>query len=205
MKTRTLLAALALFTASATSSLFGMETYYVVEIRNFDKSEEYKIMSKDEYSQLSMEIRNESKLFSKAIAAAEKAWKEDPLQGKQNYPKSAVAQRAAKIKKQTTNSDEASKIASKLEDNKNDSAKRKQESLERKYKVNGNDWDPMVRNEKAMKEALRAKDEAEQAEKDKLLESAKAIFIEQITKLIEQDRTSAPAPAVKADPQPASK
>ncbi|MDA0322710.1 MAG: hypothetical protein O2923_08350 [Verrucomicrobia bacterium] len=70
----------------------GFERFQVIKLYGYDKEFQYQVVSKDELRDLQNELRDEAKLFRKAVDAAKKEWREDEsLTG--SFPTSAVALR----------------------------------------------------------------------------------------------------------------
>ena len=156
------------------------ETYYVVEISDYAKAETCKMLSKDELKQMTDEIKKETSLMPKTLAAAEKAWKEDETYGKKNFPRTAITPRTMKVKKQTNNQEEAAKTLETFDENAKKIEKRKVESANRKYEVRGSNYDARVRAAKAKAAEQKKEDTDKEEEKEKFLEAARNLFLEQL-------------------------
>ncbi|MFC1498417.1 hypothetical protein ACFLS1_08120 [Verrucomicrobiota bacterium] len=72
------------------------ERYYVVQVTDRTGRNSFSALSDEEYKSLQNEIRAESRIFPKAIRAAQKEWKENPETSKTTFPASSFKTRKIK-------------------------------------------------------------------------------------------------------------
>ncbi len=173
----------------------GAEIIYVVELSDHDKTVTCQTMTKEELKTATDDIKKEASLFSKALAAADKAWKEDANNGRKSFPKSAIAPRAIKVKTQTRNAEEADKVVAKFDDKVSKMQLRKEEDAEAAKKGRF--------GKNASKSELDAKKKAE-IERTQSMETAKALFQEQMDRLKAGGTEEPAAEGAAAEPEAAA-
>ena len=91
----TLSGAAALLLGACTCRSATDERYMVVKVQDHAKETTCQVMSADEFKAIQEEIRIETKVFPKALAEAQKAWREDPDTARKPFPKASFAVRRA--------------------------------------------------------------------------------------------------------------
>lgn len=162
--------------------------FTLVRITDSGDKESLQVLDPAALSQLQDEIKVEDRLFDRALAATEKAWKADEFTKSKAFPRSAIIRRSCAVLQTYTTRESADKAmaaaeekASRAEAAKAEAAKKREEN---KRKTTGNN--PAYTPKK--------KDPKEDAEKNMLAEQARNMFATKIEEL-KKARTEPAAPA----------
>ena len=84
--------------AAAAASMAAMGgNLFLVEITDYAQTNDWKLLSADEWKALQSEMKEESRLYSRALDAVKRMWKADPRTQKAHFPASAIGPREAKL------------------------------------------------------------------------------------------------------------
>jgi len=162
------------------------ETFLIIKVYDHAKKPSLKLVTDAEYKAETDAIAQEAKLWDKAMAAAEKAWKADSSTAKKTFPKSFIAQKKISvIKKDIADQSKGTTEIAKLEKSLEEDLKAEEKRLaERKQSSAGNI-------------AKRKTDDGKAAsERAALLDSARSLFETKLTEV-----ASPAAPAEPAAPE----
>jgi len=175
--------------ADETGTQAKPETYMILRYFDHAKQMSYKLVTQSEYKAILDELAAETKLWAKAMAASEKAWKADPSTVKKNFPRTAISAKKVQVVDNFTDQEKASTRLTNLE-----SALSESEEAERKRA----DEQEKKRTETARKmlgdRATKKKADDGASERELLLESARTLFESKLSEL-SAGALGAPAPA----------
>lgn len=181
-----------LHAADDTGAQAKPETYLILRYFDHAKVMSYKLVTQSEYKALLDELSMETKLWAKALAASEKAWKADASTSKKNFPRTAISPKKAQVVDTFTDQEKASTRLTNLESDLSESeeaARKRAEEQEKK------------RTETARKmlgdRATKKKADDGASERDLLLESARTLFESKLSEL-SSGALGSPAPAEPA-------
>ncbi|OGV57669.1 MAG: hypothetical protein A2283_03015 [Lentisphaerae bacterium RIFOXYA12_FULL_48_11] len=182
--------------ADETGAQAKPETYLILRYFDHAKQMSYKLVTQSEYKALLDELSAETKLWAKAMAASEKAWKADPSTSKKNFPRTAISPKKMQVVDNFTDQEKASTKLTNLE-----SALSESEEAERKR----SEEQEKKRTETARKmlgdRATKKKTDDGASDRELLLESARTLFESKLSEL-SSGTLGSPAPAAPAaEPQ----
>jgi len=170
------------------------EVYMIAKCYDHAKKMSYKLGTQVEIKALMDEVTAEAKLWAKAMAATEKAWKADPENAKKTFPKTAISPKKVTIIDTFTNQEKASNKLNSLE-----SSIAAQDELATK-RAESKKNDPM---QKSLKKILgdradKSKGDSGSSEREVLMESARSLFESKLGEL-SGGMIAAEAPAAPAE------
>ena len=172
------------------------EDFYMVKITSFMGENEYKVMTKPEYSDLIKRIRNENHQFSNAQKLAEKEWNKGTHTIR--YPGRGLHQRKAMISKRYRTRNAAEAAVLKKEDLIQKSIEKKEyREAERQRRNRGRGG---RNNQRDPRERTRQRREASRAKREQSLEEAKVVFEKHLNELLApKDSSSSDESATEAE------
>lgn len=154
----------------------GAEKTLLVKVTDQAEQVTFELMSPADFQELQKRIAAEAKFHSKALAAAEKAWKEDEETKKKSFPKGAITVRKAQPMKEFTDSSKASDALSNEENKEIDKAKALKEKQEAKEKA-------AIEKKITTKEKI-DKEKRKDDEKESLCNSARSLYETKLQELM---------------------
>lgn len=178
-----LVPAVVLLAASTMLCRAGLrDKVFLVEITGHDKEKSLEVVTQEEKEALQQEIRLEAKLHTKALRAAEKAWKEDEDSERKSFPRGAVVARRLKIAATFADAEAAAKKLQKHEERAYDKKAKELEREEEKRRT----------KERAMgREGYRqklAREKEKEAERAAFHDRARETYAAELKKLIDELR-----------------
>ena len=118
----------------------AIERHYVVRLKEWDGTETYSIMSKEEYTKQQKLMTEETRALSKAYREATKVWKtgeEYKDYASKSFPRSVMQKRELKIVKECRTREDADDTATKYEERGNQSSNRDERKLQQELRQAG--------------------------------------------------------------------
>lgn len=165
------------------------ETCILAKIMDFDQNFQYSVVSSEEYQQLQNEINQENRVFSRAIAAAEREWRANEENKNKAFPRAVIRPRRVESLGTFTDRKRAEERLNELQMRDAEKELRDKEKERERYRRRNMDTAEIKKEQ--------AKEAERERERDLLYNTARELFKTKLREALEEAKktqTSTPQP-----------